>query len=74
MVSNPVTTTPDATVAEVDHLCATYRVSGLPVVDGEGVLVGIITNRDMRSRTALCSRLPATHLVKPGRLCSPHSL
>ena len=48
MVSNPVTTTPDATVAEVDHLCATYRVSGLPVIDGEGVLVGIITNRDMR--------------------------
>jgi IMP dehydrogenase len=48
MVSNPVTTTPDATVAEVDQLCATYRVSGLPVVDAEGVLVGIITNRDMR--------------------------
>ena len=48
MVSNPVTTTPDATVAEVDHLCATYRVSGLPVIDGDGVLVGIITNRDMR--------------------------
>ena len=33
MVSNPVTTTPDATVAEVDELCATFRVSGLPVVD-----------------------------------------
>ena len=48
MISNPVTTTPDTTVAEVDQVCATYRVSGLPVVDGEGVLVGIITNRDMR--------------------------
>jgi IMP dehydrogenase len=48
MVSNPVTTTPDATVAEVDQLCATYRISGLPVVDGDGILVGIITNRDMR--------------------------
>ncbi|GAA1521130.1 IMP dehydrogenase [Agromyces terreus] len=48
MVSNPVTTTPEATVAEVDALCATYRVSGLPVVDGRGVLVGIISNRDMR--------------------------
>ena len=48
MVSNPVTTTPDATVAEVDALCATYRVSGLPVVDADGKLVGIITNRDMR--------------------------
>ncbi len=48
MVTDPVTTTPDATVAEVDALCGVYRVSGLPVVDGSGVLVGIITNRDMR--------------------------
>ncbi|MWB98909.1 IMP dehydrogenase [Agromyces seonyuensis] len=48
MVSNPVTTTPDASVAEVDALCATYRVSGLPVIDDAGILVGIITNRDMR--------------------------
>lgn len=48
MVSNPVTTTPEASVAEVDAVCATYRVSGLPVVDTEGKLVGIISNRDMR--------------------------
>ncbi|MFB2554730.1 IMP dehydrogenase [Herbiconiux liangxiaofengii] len=48
MVTDPVTTTPDATVAEVDALCGVYRVSGLPVVDGQGVLVGIVTNRDMR--------------------------
>ncbi|MDQ1137843.1 IMP dehydrogenase [Microbacterium sp. SORGH_AS 1204] len=48
MVSNPITTNPDATVAEVDAMCAQYRISGLPVVDADGVLVGIITNRDMR--------------------------
>ncbi|WP_368497278.1 IMP dehydrogenase [Herbiconiux sp. A18JL235] len=48
MVTDPVTTTPEATVAEVDALCGIYRVSGLPVVDGSGVLVGIVTNRDMR--------------------------
>ena len=48
MITNPVTTTPTATVAEVDALCGQFRVSGLPVVDGEGVLVGIVTNRDMR--------------------------
>lgn len=48
MITNPVTTTPDATVAEVDALCGQYRVSGLPVVEGDGRLVGIITNRDMR--------------------------
>jgi len=48
MITNPVTITPDATVAEVDELCARFRVSGVPVVEGDGVLVGIITNRDMR--------------------------
>ncbi len=48
MITNPVTTTPDATVAEVDELCGQFRVSGLPVVEGDGRLVGIITNRDMR--------------------------
>ncbi|AJW79943.1 IMP dehydrogenase [Clavibacter michiganensis] len=48
MITNPVTTRPDATVAEVDALCGQFRVSGLPVVEQDGTLVGIITNRDMR--------------------------
>ncbi|HEY8913817.1 IMP dehydrogenase [Lacisediminihabitans sp.] len=48
MITNPVTTTPNATVAEVDALCGQFRISGLPVVEDDGRLVGIITNRDMR--------------------------
>jgi IMP dehydrogenase len=48
MVTDPVTATPDMTIGEVDALCARYRISGLPVVDSEGILVGICTNRDMR--------------------------
>ena len=48
MVSNPVTCGPDDTLAEVDALCARYRVSGVPVVDDRQILLGIITNRDMR--------------------------
>lgn len=48
MITNPVTTTVDASVAEVDALCGEYRVSGLPVIAADGVLLGIITNRDMR--------------------------
>ena len=48
MVTDPVTISPDATLAELDALCGTYRVSGLPVVDGDRRLLGIITNRDLR--------------------------
>jgi IMP dehydrogenase len=48
MVTHPVTTTPDATLAQVDELCSRYRISGLPVTDPDGLLVGIITNRDLR--------------------------
>ncbi len=48
MITNPVTTTPYASIQEVDALCGHYRVSGLPVIDDNGVLVGIVTNRDMR--------------------------
>ena len=48
MVSKPVTCSPDNTLGEVDALCGHYRISGVPVVDDNGVLVGIVTNRDMR--------------------------
>ncbi|MFF5265283.1 IMP dehydrogenase, partial [Actinomadura viridis] len=48
MVTSPVTCGPDATIAEVQQLCSTFRISGVPVVDEEGGLLGIITNRDMR--------------------------
>src|SRR6185312_2018849 len=46
MITNPVTVGPDATLADLDELCARFRVSGLPVVDEGGRLVGIVTNRD----------------------------
>ena len=48
MISDPLTVPPDATLTDLDRLCAAYHVSGLPVVDSEDRLVGIITNRDMR--------------------------
>ena len=48
MITHPVTTTPLSTIQEVDDLCRRYRVSGLPVVEDDGTLVGIVTNRDMR--------------------------
>jgi IMP dehydrogenase len=48
MITNPVTIGPDVTLDELDQLCGKYRVSGLPVVDDSNVLLGIITNRDVR--------------------------
>jgi IMP dehydrogenase len=51
MITQPVTVGPDATLAEVDALCAKYRISGLPVVDEAGLLIGIVTNRDLRFET-----------------------
>lgn len=48
MVTDPVTCSPEMTIAEVDALCARFRISGLPVVDESGTLLGICTNRDMR--------------------------
>jgi IMP dehydrogenase len=48
MISNPVTIHPKATLEELDELCGQYRVSGLPVVDEDHLLLGIVTNRDLR--------------------------
>ena len=48
MVTDPVTCRPDATLREADDLCAKFRISGVPVTDGDGRLLGIITNRDKR--------------------------
>ena len=48
MVDEPITTTVDATLREVDDICGQYRISGLPVIDADRRLLGIITNRDMR--------------------------
>jgi IMP dehydrogenase len=48
MIVEPVTLPPDAPVREALELMARYKVSGVPITDGEGVLVGILTNRDLR--------------------------
>src|SRR5664280_903012 len=44
MVTDPVTCRPDATLREADDLCAKFRISGVPVTDADGRLLGIITN------------------------------
>ncbi|MCS4535630.1 IMP dehydrogenase [Corynebacterium sp. HS2168-gen11] len=79
MVTDPVTATPEMTLADVDALCAKYRISGLPVVDAEGKLVGIITNRDMRferdfSRTVASAMTPMPLHVAPAGVSKEEAL
>jgi IMP dehydrogenase len=48
MILDPITLPPDATVDKARALMARYHIGGIPVVDGENKLVGIVTNRDLR--------------------------
>ncbi|WP_095011181.1 IMP dehydrogenase [Tsuneonella mangrovi] len=48
MVVNPITISPDATLGEAQALMIQNRISGIPVTDRDGKLVGILTNRDVR--------------------------
>jgi IMP dehydrogenase/GMP reductase len=51
MIVEPVTLRPDNSVAEALELMERYRISGVPITDEDGVLVGILTNRDLRFET-----------------------
>lgn len=48
MIHDPITISPDKTVEDVLNLMAKYRISGIPIIDDVGKLIGILTNRDLR--------------------------
>ena len=48
MIFDPITINLDATVAEALNLMSEYRIGGIPVIDSNGILKGIVTNRDLR--------------------------
>jgi IMP dehydrogenase len=48
MIVDPITMRPDQKVAEATELMARYRISGVPITQNQGRLVGILTNRDLR--------------------------
>src|SRR5690606_28740643 len=52
MILDPVTLTPDATVGDALQLMRQNRIGGIPIVDQQGILVGILTNRDLRFEAA----------------------
>jgi IMP dehydrogenase len=53
MILNPITLAPDATLREATNLMMRFKISGVPIVDREGRLVGIITNRDLQFERSL---------------------
>ncbi|ARO14653.1 IMP dehydrogenase [Ketogulonicigenium robustum] len=66
-VYNPITLRPDQTLADAKALMARYAVTGFPVVDANGLIVGIVTNRDMRfasdDKTPVSVMMTATDLA-----------
>lgn len=48
MIVNPITLRPDKTVADAHELMDKYSISGIPIVDDDNMLIGILTNRDLR--------------------------
>ncbi|WP_428025566.1 IMP dehydrogenase [Arcobacter sp.] len=48
MIIDPITIKPDQTLQDAEDIMASYKISGVPVVDDNNTLVGILTNRDMR--------------------------
>ncbi len=57
MISDPVTLSKDHTLAEAKETMAKYKISGLPVVDAENTLIGIITNRDVKYQENLTMKV-----------------
>ena len=53
MITNPVTLSRTKTLKEADELMRTYKISGLPVIEKDATLVGILTNRDLKYRENL---------------------
>lgn len=61
MIYDPVTIRPEATVGEVLGMMATHHIGGIPVVDANGFLIGIVTNRDLRFQDN--PRIPVSQIM-----------
>ena len=57
VIANPFSLTADRAVEEADQLMGKYKISGVPIVDEKGKLVGILTNRDLRFITDFSTRI-----------------
>jgi IMP dehydrogenase len=86
MIFDPITINPDATVAEAIDLMLVYKIGGIPVIDKQGILKGIVTNRDLRfeynhSRkisavmtTPVITTTHQTNLTEAARILQKHKI
>jgi IMP dehydrogenase len=68
MIADPVTLPEDATLAEAEKLSARFSISGVPITDRDGHLVGILTNRDVRFCSAADQYRPVSEFMTRDRL------
>jgi len=70
MILNPITLGPDRSVREAAALMKRFRISGVPIVDGSGRLIGILTNRDLQFEHDLDQPIHAA-MTKDGLITAP---
>jgi IMP dehydrogenase len=70
LIIDPVTLRPDASIGEAVRLMKENRIGGIPIVDGQHKLVGILTNRDLRFETNMKEKVSAV-MTKSGLITAP---
>lgn len=70
MILDPVTLLPDMTLAEANRLMREFKIGGIPVVDRQGYLLGILTNRDLRFQKNLT--IPVREVMTKENLITAH--
>jgi IMP dehydrogenase len=68
MIVDPITLKPDATIQEAEDIMSHYHISGIPIIEDGGVLVGILTNRDIRFLDAEDYRSPVREYMTSDKL------
>ena len=73
VINEPISLKEDATLAEAEALMSEYKISGFPVVDNSGDLVGILTNRDLRFEKDMQKKVKDV-MTKKELITAPHGI
>ncbi|MCC5945977.1 MAG: IMP dehydrogenase [Bernardetiaceae bacterium] len=73
MILDPITLKPEATLADANRLMSEFKIGGIPVIDEQGTLIGIITNRDLRFQKDL-TRPVSVLMTKENLITAPEGV